>query len=300
MKNFEEESVLSAAATSLTSLFHRGADVTREVLTDPATLIAGGGLCVAFAKAHNIDLDFHSFHSLTETGKQLLMASGVAANAAATLFAAGFRIRESLTGKAKALGYFPLALVRAFTVASLTAGGVEQFGAKELFTSPVSGNAEAFQTLRSMFAFTTGCTAFTLLGMQGRRGAEPRNILAKPPFYYCMGNSAITLDTVTEFSQTQIPAGLFIAGLVRTLHGAKEVGDNFIMRHATPAKLAAAAFTVAALQHLKDPLYAAAYALWTVGYAALDRKNSNAAPVEAAAPVSMSADKTQAALSLRP
>jgi hypothetical protein len=260
--------------SGLTQIFGRAASAVYDLLKDPATLIAGGGLCVAFAKTHNVDLDFHSLYSLTETGKQLLMASGVAANMAATLFAAGFRIRESLTGKAKALGYFPLALVRAFTVASLTTGGLEQFGAKELFTSPVSGNAEAFQTLRSIFAFTTGCTAFTLLGIQGRRGTQPHNLLAKPPFYYCMGNSAITLDTVTEFSSTQIPAAFFIGGLARTLHGAKEAGENFVMRHITPARLAAAAFTVAALQHVQDPLYAAAYALWAVGYAALDYKNS--------------------------
>jgi len=38
---------LTPTKEDLTTFFHRAGGVCRDVLTDPATLIAGGGLCAA-------------------------------------------------------------------------------------------------------------------------------------------------------------------------------------------------------------------------------------------------------------
>ncbi len=229
-----------------------------DLVSDPPVMLAAGGLAIAFAKANNIDPDFHSAAGFA---KSLVPAFGVAANALATAASIGFRVRETLTGKSKALGYFPLAAVRALTVASLATTAMDA------------------QALRTMFAFCTGGTAFALLGLQKRysRGGSP----AIPKILYCAGNSVITADSATP-SPSWIPAACFVTGLARALqemrYGRKE-NPSFVERHVTPERLVAGGYGIAAaLNIVSDPLYAAAFALFAGGYGLLDRNSKATQP----------------------
>lgn len=218
-----------------------------DMAGSPAVLFAGGNLVWSFATAEPWGV-----------GLNIAVASGVA----------GARLRDSLTGSRTGIPFYIIAATNALTALSVLANGAMQMGVSEMFN--VAANPEARKCILSAVAFAGWTVAHFLFGLHEKKDARHRTVLGNPQVHAGYADVAIVqADAAAAVNLWSL--GFMVAGFARALcetRGDEPVRGlrDFAVRHATPARLYGAGYMVGALMALGNPLYAAAQALWGIGY----------------------------------